>query len=221
MGRLNVDCWRAATAAHRPPGRPEQTPCKHAAPRGRISWPTLPPLLTTRPAGGSNNGRPAPRRPPLFRKTRTPGRRWPQPRAKQRLSTVATLPSHLPLSTPSSTSGAGRLPLRPAVTATTRVFLNAEPIGPSPRNSVNRALPRAARKARWPTFTTYHVRHSFAAGLRRARMDAAWTRAARDDHDRRTFGAGETVGGARPATPDRRDQLTLVGRHARAARRGP
>ena len=75
--------------------RPEQAPRGPARrPRGRLSWPTRPPLLTTRPAAASDNGRTAHRRPrPSFpRKTRTPERRRPGHRARQRPSTVATWP---------------------------------------------------------------------------------------------------------------------------------
>ena len=41
------------------------------------------------------------------------------------------------------------------------------------RSSVNRALASAARRAGRPAFTTYQIRHSFAAGLRRAGTDVA------------------------------------------------
>ena len=41
------------------------------------------------------------------------------------------------------------------------------------RSSVNRALAKAARKTRRPVFTTYQIRHSFAAGLRPAGTDVA------------------------------------------------
>ena len=86
------------------------TPRTRAAPAGgRLSRPTRPPRLTTRLAGASNDGRRPHRRPrPSFpRKIRTPGRRRPGPRARQRPSTVATLPPHSPhspRSTPSPTS---------------------------------------------------------------------------------------------------------------------
>ena len=61
------------------------------------------------------------------------------------------------------------VPLVPAGAAAARAFLDAEAFGPWPRSSVNRALARAGR----PAFTTYQIRHSFAAGLRRAGTDVA------------------------------------------------
>jgi integrase len=65
------------------------------------------------------------------------------------------------------------VPLVPEGVAAARAFLAAEAFGPWPRSSVNRALARAARKAGRPAFTTYQIRHSFAAGLRRAGTDVA------------------------------------------------
>ena len=65
------------------------------------------------------------------------------------------------------------VPLVPEGVAAARAFLDAEAFGPWPRSSVNRALARAARKAGRPVFTTYQIRHSFAAGLRRAGTDVA------------------------------------------------
>ncbi len=61
----------------------------------------------------------------------------------------------------------------PEGAAAARAFLDAEAFGPWPRSSVNRALARAARRAGRPVFTTYQIRHSFAAGLRRAGTDVA------------------------------------------------
>ena len=63
--------------------------------------------------------------------------------------------------------------LVPEGVAAARAFLDAEAFGPWPRSSVNRALARAARTAGRPVFTTYQIRHSFAAGLRRAGTDVA------------------------------------------------
>ncbi len=65
------------------------------------------------------------------------------------------------------------VPLVPEGVAAARAFLAAEAFGPWPRSSVNRGLARAARKAGRPVFTTYQIRHSFAAGLRRAGTDVA------------------------------------------------
>ena len=70
----------------------------------------------------------------------------------------------------------GRLaavPLVPEGVAAARAFLDANAFGPWPRSSVNRALAAAARRAGRPPFTTYQIRHSFAAGLRRAGTDVA------------------------------------------------
>ena len=69
----------------------------------------------------------------------------------------------------------GRIAAVPLVPegAAARAFLDAEAFGPWPRSSVNRALARAARRAGRPVFTTYQIRHSFAAGLRRAGTDVA------------------------------------------------
>ena len=57
-------------------------------------------------------------------------------------------------------------PLMPEGVAAARAFLDAEAFRPWPRSSVNRALARAARRAGRSVFTTYQIRHSFAAGLR-------------------------------------------------------
>ena len=65
------------------------------------------------------------------------------------------------------------VPLVPEGAAAARAFLDAGAFGPWPRSSVNRALARAARRAGRPVFTTYQIRHSFAAGLRRAGTDVA------------------------------------------------
>ena len=65
------------------------------------------------------------------------------------------------------------VPLVPEGVAAARAFLDAEAFGPWPRSSVNRALAGAARRAGRPVFTTYQIRHSFAAGLRRAGTDVA------------------------------------------------
>ena len=65
------------------------------------------------------------------------------------------------------------VPLVPEGAAAARAFLDAEAFGPWPRSSVNRALAAAARRAGRPAFTTYQIRHSFAAGLRRAGADVA------------------------------------------------
>ena len=65
------------------------------------------------------------------------------------------------------------VPLVPEGAAAARAFLDAEAFGPWPRSSVNRALAAAARRAGRPVFTTYQIRHSFAAGLRRAGADVA------------------------------------------------
>ena len=60
------------------------------------------------------------------------------------------------------------VPLVPEGVAAARAFLDARAFGPWPRSSVNRALASAVRRADRPVFTTYQIRHSFAAGLRRA-----------------------------------------------------
>ena len=65
------------------------------------------------------------------------------------------------------------VPLVPEGVAAAGAFLDAQAFGPWPRSSVNRALARAARRAGRPPFTTYQIRHSFAAGLRRAGTDVA------------------------------------------------
>ena len=65
------------------------------------------------------------------------------------------------------------VPLVPEGVAAARAFLHAEAFGPWPRSSVNRALAKAARRAGRAVFTTYQIRHSFAAGLRRAGTDVA------------------------------------------------
>ena len=65
------------------------------------------------------------------------------------------------------------VPLVPEGVAAARAFLDTEAFGPWPPSSVNRALARAARRAGRPAFTTYQVRHSFAAGLRCAGTDVA------------------------------------------------
>ena len=65
------------------------------------------------------------------------------------------------------------VPLVPEGVAAARAFLDAEAFGPWPRSSVNRALAAAARRAGRSAFTTYQIRHSFAAGLRRAGTDVA------------------------------------------------
>ena len=67
----------------------------------------------------------------------------------------------------------GRIPLVPEGFVAARAFLDAGAFGSWPRSSVNRALARAARRAGRPAFTTYQIRHSFAAGLRRAGTDVA------------------------------------------------
>ena len=63
--------------------------------------------------------------------------------------------------------------LVPEGVAAARAFLDAEAFGPWPCSSVNRALVAAARRAGRPAFITYEIRHSFAAGLRRAGTDVA------------------------------------------------
>ena len=65
------------------------------------------------------------------------------------------------------------VPLVPEGVAAARAFRAAEAFGPWLRSSVNRALAAAARRAGRPAFTTYQIRHSFAAGLRRAGADVA------------------------------------------------
>ncbi len=65
------------------------------------------------------------------------------------------------------------IPLVPEGVTAAHAFLDAEAFGPWPRSSVNRALAAAARRAGRPAFTTYQIRHSFAAGLRRAGTDVA------------------------------------------------
>lgn len=65
------------------------------------------------------------------------------------------------------------VPLVPEGVAAARAFLDADAFGPWPRSSVNRALAKAARRAGRAAFTTYQIRHSFAAGLRRAGTDVA------------------------------------------------
>ena len=60
---------------------------------------------------------------------------------------------------------------RGASKAGARAFLATEAFGPWPRSSVNRALAAAAWRAWRAAFTTYQIRHSFAAGLRRAGTD--------------------------------------------------
>ncbi len=65
------------------------------------------------------------------------------------------------------------VPLVPEGVDAAHAFLDAEAFGPWPRSSVNRALAAAARRAGRPAFTTYQIRHSFAAGLRRVGTDVA------------------------------------------------
>ncbi len=65
------------------------------------------------------------------------------------------------------------VPLVPEGVDAARAFLDAGAFGPWPRSSVNRGLARAARRAGRAAFTTYQIRHSFAAGLRRAGTDVA------------------------------------------------
>ncbi len=70
----------------------------------------------------------------------------------------------------------GRLagvPLVPEGIAASRAFLHARAFGPWSRGSANKALRAAARRAGRPSFTVYQIRHSFAAGLRRAGTDVA------------------------------------------------
>ena len=70
----------------------------------------------------------------------------------------------------------GRLaavPLVPEGLAAARAFLATRAFGPWSRDTVNRALRSAAARAGRPPFTTYQIRHSFAAGLRRAGADVA------------------------------------------------
>ena len=65
------------------------------------------------------------------------------------------------------------VPLVPEGVAAAGAFLDAEAIGLWPRISVDWALAKADRKAGRPVFTTYQIRHSFAAGLRRVGTDVA------------------------------------------------
>ena len=70
----------------------------------------------------------------------------------------------------------GRLaavPLVPEGLAAARAFLDARAFGPWSRGSANKALRVAARRAGQSPFTVYQIRHSFAAGLRRAGTDVA------------------------------------------------
>lgn len=115
------------------------------------------------------------------------------------------------------------VPLMPEGVAATRAFLDAGAFGPRPRRFVNRALAAAARRAGRPGFTTYQIRHSFAAGLHRAGTDVA------DIHD--LYGhtrpgttmiymspeREETPRGARTAPPRRRSAHTVPGWPARAS----
>ena len=52
-------------------------------------------------------------------------------------------------------------------------FLDARAFGPWSRGSANKALRAASLRAGRPPFTVYQIRHSFAAGLRRAGTDIA------------------------------------------------
>lgn len=52
-------------------------------------------------------------------------------------------------------------------------FVHARAFGPWSRGSANKALRAAARRAGRSPFTVYQIRHSFAAGLRRAGTDVA------------------------------------------------
>ena len=65
------------------------------------------------------------------------------------------------------------VPLVPEGLAAARAFLAAGAFGQWPRSSVNRALAAAARRAGLRPFTTYQIRHSFAAALRRTGADVA------------------------------------------------
>ena len=70
----------------------------------------------------------------------------------------------------------GRLaavPLVPEGIAAAHAFLEARAFGPWSRGSANKALRAAARRAGRALFTVYQIRHSFAAGLRRAGTDVA------------------------------------------------
>ena len=65
------------------------------------------------------------------------------------------------------------VPLVPEGITAARAFLHARAFGPWSRGSANKALRAAARRAGRPPFTVYQIRHSFAAGLRRAGTDVA------------------------------------------------
>ena len=65
------------------------------------------------------------------------------------------------------------VPLVPEGIAAAAAFLAARAFGPWSRGSANKALRAAARRASQPPFTVYQIRHSFAAGLRRAGTDVA------------------------------------------------
>ena len=65
------------------------------------------------------------------------------------------------------------VPLVPEGIAAAHAFLDARAFGPSSRGSANKALRAAARRADRLAFTVYQIRHSFAAGLRRAGTDVA------------------------------------------------
>ena len=65
------------------------------------------------------------------------------------------------------------VPLVPEGIAAAGAFLAARAFGPWSRGSANKALRAAARRACQPPFTVYQIRHSFAAGLRRAGTDVA------------------------------------------------
>lgn len=65
------------------------------------------------------------------------------------------------------------VPLVPEGISAARAFLDAQAFGPWSRGSANKALRAAARRAGRSPFTVYQIRHSFAAGLRRAGADVA------------------------------------------------
>ena len=70
----------------------------------------------------------------------------------------------------------GRLaavPLVPEAIAAPRRLPRCQRLGPWPRSSVNPALAAAARRAGRSPFTTYQIRHSFAAALWRTGTDVA------------------------------------------------
>ena len=123
----------------------------------------------------------------------------------------------------------GRLAAVPLVAeglAAARAFLDAEAFGPWSRDTVNRALRTAAGRAGRPPFTTYQIRHSFAAGLRRAggrrggHPGPLRAHAPGDDDDLRAPGAGEAPRRAGAPAAERRRRVAPAARKGAAGRGG-